>query len=120
MNQPNKQIDGATLALDSLNKRIVSIETNHRSWGGPEALELQMLGMVELRQKMVRPAALTANPRETRRAYVMFVSMVNGADINLPLFCVLREAGMLDQLPRLLGDFARCAAVEYPPEWSPT
>jgi hypothetical protein len=58
-------------------------------------------------------------PAEVNLAYIRFVNTVNGQPNNRPIHCILREEGMLDQLPRLLGDFARWVAREYPPVPTP-
>lgn len=55
---------------------------------------------------------------ETRDAYEFFVAAINGESTNTYLHCILRDADMLAELPRLLGDFGRWVAREYPPEAS--
>jgi hypothetical protein len=112
----NANAVGARLALYSLVKRIASIEKSSHSWGGPEAAECQLRLMVETRQMLVRPTALTLDPFETRDAWCRFVATLNGADYNGPLHQILRDEGRLAELPKLLGDFARWVAIEYPPE----
>lgn len=87
--------------------------------GGPEALELQWLQLVELRQRILRPAALAAQPYETRDAFCRFIAAVNGGLTATMLGCVLRDGGMVAELPRLLGDAARWIEREYPAEWTP-
>ena len=51
---------------------------------------------------------------DTHAAWERFVESVNGEETSGTLFPILREAGQLDHLPRLLGDFARWVEREWP------
>jgi hypothetical protein len=81
-----------------------------------EALEVQALFAIDLRQNIVRPMALLANPDETRVAYDRFIQSINGSPTNAPLYAVLRKLRRSKELPKLLGQFGRQVALELPPE----
>ncbi len=107
---------GYDAALSLINAWIKNMERCPGMWGSAEALEFQMLQLVEIRQLMVRPAALAANPHETREAHIKWVAAINGECSSAFLHCILRDEGRLGELPKLLCDFARWVAAEYPPE----
>ncbi len=107
---------GFDAVLQQINIGLESIERCPLSWGGPEALEMQMLLMVELRQRLLRPRASVANRHETRRAYISWIASVYGEPNSRFLHDLLREHDALDQLPKLLADFARWIMTQYPPE----
>lgn len=110
------KVDGFDAALSLINAWITNMERAPRMWGDDESLELQMLQLVEIRQLMLRPLALGLDHRETRRGFCRFISLINGSSYNSTLSSLLRDEGRLSELPRLLGDFARYMALEYPPE----
>ena len=81
-----------------------------------EALEVQALIAIDLRQNIVRPMALLLNPKETASAYDRFIEAIYGSPTNAPLHAVLRKLRRSRELPKLLGQFARQVALELPPE----
>lgn len=109
---PQAILDGiladVAIALDG-------IEHRPRMYGG-ESLEFQALAAVELRQRILRPTWHAIDPSETTDAWHAFGALVIGEVRSVYLYAVLREEGMLDRLPGLLGDAARWIAREYPPE----
>ncbi len=108
---------GPALVLIGIRESLVAMENAPRMFGRrAETLEFTALTLIETRQKLLRPVALMANPEETIDAFIRFVEAINGEPTNTYLHCVLRDADMLEELPRLLGDFGRWMAREYPPE----
>lgn len=83
-----------------------------------EALEVQALIAIDLRQNIVRPMAMLINPKETAEAYDRFIESVYGSPTSAPLHAVLRQLRRSKELPKLLGEFARRVALELPPEAS--
>lgn len=92
-----------TRALDGIEHRA-PMYAQH-----PEAQEAQAFQFVGLRQVLHGYLDF-----DVHAAWGRFVESVNGEATSGTLYPILREHGMLDQLPRLLGDFARWVAVEWP------
>lgn len=102
--------------LDMIQRRISALERYPNTWGTSETQELMMLNFVEIRTHLLRPDALRQDPLEVRRAWIKFVSSINGESTNAPLHVILKEENKLELLPNLLGDFARWILQEYPTE----
>lgn len=102
--------------VEWLQVRLDYLERAPGMWGSAESIEFVALLLIEARQAIVRPKAHIANPYETREAYMHFVRAVNGESTNTFLHCILREEGRLAELPKLIGDYGRWVAREYPPE----
>ena len=99
-------------ALARVDKQIEGIELRPRSMGShPESLETQMRQALAMRQLLWGYKQLDLN-----WYMVFFTHQLNGEPSNLPLWAILQREGMIDQLPRLLGDFARWVAREFPPK----
>jgi len=96
--------------LIRIEKILQNLERAPRMWGGDDAQEALVFALVGLRQ------VIFGYPEfDTLTALIHFTRAVNGQSDNRPLSYILREEGMSDQLPRLLGDFARCVARDFPP-----
>lgn len=108
--------EGTRLALQRIEKSLEGIERAPGMWGDMYAVEGIALTIIELRQLMLRPKALTANPHETRNAFFRWISAVNGEETNWTLTDVLKAGDMLEQLPKLMCDFGRWVALKYPAE----
>jgi hypothetical protein len=102
--------------LDMANAAIEGIEKRPRMYAtNSETLWATMLDAVTVRQVLLRPSV--AHPgEEVRDAMIAFDAAVLGEELNTPLWCTLKDHDALDQHPKLLGDFARWVAQEYPPE----
>ena len=109
---------GIDLALAGMERRPLMYART------PEALELQVLRLVEQRQMLRGDIGF-----DVAAAFSVFVERLNGEPNSGPLFAILRDAaplppdappegripeprgvwkrGRLDELPRLLGDFGR-------------
>jgi hypothetical protein len=92
----------ATTLLDRIAKSLAEVERAPGSWGSPEALEFQVLMLVEMR------AAILAWPEhvDTRHAFEVFVAREFGEPTNWMLYAALESKGRADELPRLLAKFA--------------
>ncbi len=99
-------------ALGKIERLLDGIENRPEMYGAhPESLETQVRQAVAMRQLLWGYEDFLVN-----RAIASFTSRVNGDFTNHPLWAILKKEGMLDQLPHLLGDFARWVAQEYPPK----
>ncbi len=125
---------GAELLLRRVQGQIEGLESHPGMWGSAETLDFIMLTLVRYRLLLTRPRAAAASDAEHVAAkvddrpmdagvidegftpYACFVAAINGESTNTFLHCILREAGLLAELPRLLGDFARWIDQEWPPE----
>jgi hypothetical protein len=76
----------------------------------PETLELSFVALVDLRQVLAG-----YDDFDVHAAWCSFIEQINGEPNNVPLYAILRDEGMLAELPRLMGDFARWVAREWPP-----
>lgn len=72
------RIEAARDTLAIVGRWLDSMERCPGSWGPLQALEVSCLAMVEVRQRMLRPAAHRANPFETRNAWIQFICAING------------------------------------------
>lgn len=107
---------GEQLVLEHIETSLECIERAPAAWGDMRAVEGIALMFIETRQLLLRPNALTVNPYETRNAFFRWISAVNGEETNWTLTDVLKEGGMLEQLPKLMCDFGRWVALKYPAE----
>lgn len=68
-----------------VDQRMEDMLSAPRMWGSDEAIELQMLLLLELRTLALRPEELTANPRHILDAYAAFVAKIHPKTPNRPL-----------------------------------
>jgi hypothetical protein len=103
--------DCARSALAVIATTLQAIEERAPMYAhAPEALEAQVWMLVWLRQILFGYSDFDIGDASST-----FTAALNGGPTSFPLFVVLRDEGMLDQLPRLLGDFGRWVAREWPP-----
>ena len=104
-------VAGMASALESIRVTLETLEAHPELFGSAEACELQTMTLVSLRHLLWgNEQGAVQDARES------FTTQVNGEPYNGPLFALLRDEGMLGDLPRLLGDFARWMAQQYPPK----
>ncbi len=98
--------------LADIARGIDGIEQRSRMYAvHPEALESQFLQLVAMRQHLIG-----RDDFDLHDAYERFVAELIGERSNTYLHVILREHGVLDKLPGLLGDFGRWVAREWPAE----
>jgi hypothetical protein len=107
-------VRGVSNALEAIRVTVETIETRPELFGSAEALERQMMTLLSVRHLLwghaPAPNGAFLDARES------FIAQVNGEPSAYPLYAILREEGMVEELPRLLGDFARWMAQQYPPK----
>lgn len=94
----------ANRVLSMIDERIDGIAKRPRMWGGPEALELQMLQLLEFRSMVGRPV-LASSPDEVRTLWWSFINEKAGRPFNSPLF-VLFDVVDAMEFGKVLGEFA--------------
>lgn len=114
------QIAGAAAVLARVKASLDAMAKAPPMFGGPEALEFQALTLIEMRQLVLRPRAMAADPDETHKAYERFLAELFGEPSNTYLHAVLRAHGQVSDLPGLLHDFARWLEIHYPAEVADT
>lgn len=87
-----------------------------RRWGKEEALELQVLQLLEFRSLVFRPKAFKENPQEIRRMYSIFKLEYLADDSAIPIWANLKKHKELDDLPETLADFVNFVKNELPLE----
>jgi len=99
------------LALARIASQLEGIEKRPRTYGSPETNECEVRMLVGLRQILFGYGSF-----DEFWPYARFVAHVNGRRSTvLPLFEILDASGRIDELPKLLGDFARSVAEKWPP-----
>lgn len=101
--------------LNSIDKRIEGIVTRPNMWGGPEALELQMLQLLEFRSMLGRPSNYKQKPEEVRRLWWAFTAIKCGGPYNSPLFVFYKELSC-EEFSKILGEFADYIRSKLPLE----
>lgn len=103
----------ATAALHRIAMHLDGIEHRSRMYASHfEALEAQVHSLVGLRQILW---GYGDEDFDVNRALIQFTHTVMGQWLSTTLCYQLRDDGRLADLPRLLGDFARWVAREWPP-----
>jgi hypothetical protein len=79
--------------------------------GFPRDQEAMVILLVKVRWLLTRRESIDV----VDELHARFIDELNGEPYDGPLWALLREEVMLDEHPRLLGDFARWVAREWPP-----
>jgi len=103
-----------------VDQRMDDMLSAPRMWGSDEAVELQMLLLLELRALALRPEELTTDPRRILDAYAAYVAKTYPKTPNLPLSQIVATDHLGLELAAALRKFREQMAKQYKAEKTST
>lgn len=104
--------------IDHIDKSVRHMLRCPEMWGGYEAVELQVLQLIEVRRLALAPPTAEVKPRQVLEAYRRFSAEVMGGGSSEPLSTRLAKTGRLGELCKHLETFAALQGRAPAPEAS--
>jgi len=95
---------GGTIAT-WVERRMAEMLAAPGMWGSPEAIELQVLLLLELKTLALRPALASKNPRQVIDAYIEFLRGKFPSEPSSPLFELLKAPSQEAEFCKTLMEF---------------